>query len=163
MVARLAWIPLLIVATNATAMPPELTPSQFLDICRSSTIASASEKGDRLGWQRVPEDAAWRRSFESFNAGSKVQAVGWRRGADSKDGHLNVWMSHGKLTSRACSYMAPSAPGFREALVATYGPPQSDDTTGLGKMMSWLQGGVFIAYQTLEPTGSVSITIGESR
>ena len=34
--SRLSWMLLLVFATTATAMPPELTPRQFLDICRST-------------------------------------------------------------------------------------------------------------------------------
>lgn len=90
-----------------------------------------------------------------------MQAVGWRRGDDPKSGHLSVWMSQGALASRTCAYSAPSAPGFREALVATWGSPDSDDTSIIGKSTSWLRGGVFVHQSTLEPGGLVSITIAE--
>lgn len=54
---------LLVAATAAAAVPPELTPQQFLDICRSASVEAAREKGDRLGWQQLPDDPKWRRAF----------------------------------------------------------------------------------------------------
>lgn len=159
MTLRLSWIPLLAIATTAAAMPPELTPQQVLDVCRSASIASAIEKGDGLGWQRAPEDPGWREIYEKFDKGSKVQAVRWQRGSDVKDGVLDFWVTQGAAAGRSCSFKAPRAPGLREALFAAFGKPRFDDASSIGTMTSWLQGGSMISYSTLKPTDGVSVTI----
>jgi hypothetical protein len=129
-------------AGDAASMPAKLTVSQFLEICRSSTVAEATAKGDLVGWPRMSEAQTrqWRSSFHSYNGG-RVEVTGWKRGERDTDGSLSFWIATGPNGHKACSHSA--APDhFLEGLTEQLGAPASLDGSGSDVTASWQKGAV---------------------
>lgn len=119
-----------LVVECAFASPKNLTATQLIDFCSSSTVSDASAKGDQFGWRKMTDAALheWRTSFISYNGGS-VDVTGWKRGGDEHGESLAFWIAQGPNSHKACSYSLGSDPGLLGGLSEILGVPETVEGT----------------------------------
>jgi hypothetical protein len=142
---------------KALAMPPLLSIDQFLEVCRSDTVAEATAKGDAFGWARMEDSQIedWRTHFLAYNGGT-VQVIGWRRGESDGDGLLSFWIAIGPNGHKACSYSLAHPEGLLDGLIDHFGKPASLDKYEFGTVANWQQGLAEVSYsQVGSSTGIV--------
>jgi hypothetical protein len=143
----------------AAALPKSLTASQLVELCKSSTVSDAVEKGDQLGWRKM-NDAdlnEWRTSFISYNGGS-VDVVGWKRGEGEGDGTVAFWIAQGPNGHKACMYSVGESTGLLDDLSALLGTPQTFDKLEFGAVASWKTDSMEASFSQVSSSATVSIS-----
>lgn len=144
---------------SAAAAPPVLTMVQFLDFCRSTTLAEARAKGDALGWRKmgVADGASeWNERFLDVNGGT-LGAVTWRRSDEDGDGILSFWVADGESRHRACSYTSGVPDGILDTLNKTFGKPSYYSAHQYGEVIFWTQGAREVSFSRMNSSVDVSI------
>ena len=127
--------------TQAAASPALPSIPQLLELCASTSMAEATTRGERLGWQRLSEARLepWRSGFLRHNGGT-VEVVGWQRGEREGEGSLSFWIAKGPNAHRACYLSVTGAAGLLDALSEALGQPGSLDKTADIVAASWTSG-----------------------
>ncbi|SHJ87737.1 hypothetical protein SAMN02745194_03620 [Roseomonas rosea] len=141
-----ALLPLLCAAALLATQPAAATPAlpsipKLLELCASTTMAEATARGERLGWQRLSDTRLepWRSGFLRHNGGT-VEVVGWQRGEKEGEGALSFWIAKGPNAHRACYFSAAGAPGLLNDLSEALGEPDNLDKTADIVLASWTFG-----------------------
>lgn len=150
-------------AAASAALPPALTLDQFLEFCRSTTVAEAKIKGDALGWRPMGHaDSAseWRERFLDVNGGA-LGAVTWRRGEDDGDGILSFWIAAGESIHRACSLSTSTPDGILDSLKQAFGKPSYFSGHKYGEVVFWTHGSREVSFSRMNSSVGVMIVYKE--
>ncbi|MGV1803775.1 hypothetical protein ACQZ6A_18070 [Agrobacterium vitis] len=142
----------LIVAIEAPAN--EVTVAQALDVCRSATVQEATQKGDLLGWPRMPEDKNWKSSYETYNKVT-VEVVGWRD--ETAGSSLSFWIARGVNPGRACNYSLTNKDTLLSDMKAVFGPPQDEDHNEITDTAYWRLSNAEIYYTKVGSTSGFTM------
>lgn len=157
------WVLSLNIQT-AMATPVDMTVGKLLDICASSSVQIAGERGDALGWQKLTdaETEEWRNTFIGHDAGS-VEMVGWQRKAAGRPEFLSFWTNVRLPDLKTCSYSTPNAAGLLDEMSERLGQPDNLDTDDSTKSITafWVRNGV--EYSFVQVCSSAIVTIGPQR
>ncbi|NSZ17092.1 hypothetical protein [Agrobacterium vitis] len=127
----------------SVSLANSITVAQALAVCRSTSVEEARQKGDQLGWPRMPEDKNWKSSYESYNKVT-VDVVGWW---DEEAGsRLSFWVATGVNPGRACSYSLTNNDSLLADLKVELGKPENEDHNEISDNAYWQRPGAEIYF-----------------
>lgn len=152
---------MLIAGGCAIAAAEPLSPARMLDVCTSRSVAEAGAKGDRLGWQAVPDSdpdmANWKKSYVGYNGGS-VAVVSWHNQSGESLETLSFWVGQGPNPGQVCAYTTTKADKLLDELTAIFGTPSALDRNEMLTSGSWKWQGNDIFFSQIGSTAEVSVS-----
>jgi hypothetical protein len=148
----------------AMAMPVDMTVDRLIDICAAPSVRMATEKGDALGWQRLPDAEAesWRTAFVAYNGGS-VEIIGWQREQADGAESLSFWVAVGPNAHKACAYSTQRPAGLLDALSERLGAPDDLNRNDAADLISasWMRDAVLYSFAQVGSHAVINIGPGE--